>query len=338
MFTRSSRHGVKLADIAPPRPPVSLLEPGVCTFAATPDDSGVVVKFDDDRTSFFHYARGLFSYGSKHIEIIPGQCTHPQPLRTGWQKATEKISRWSIGGGDVFVQKIESRGAYPNQEAHLRAGVNRDVIQIPLDVTGDIWFLHISYVCSSGNVGIRTYGCNKEIMPVARAFRVLKTYQQPHTNGPRILFLAGLTGVESRELKPGDGLRVNQGHIIGASATLKLEFICEPIIESHASEAGFRGIYEKRDERRKNRKQAQGINFRRRICHAWKRAKVLVNSIRSGEGLYLYDVYNRSDHTAYIFLQENRPLVPESPGLVGLCIRYFAYLTRIPKLLGVLSR
>jgi hypothetical protein len=59
----------------------------------------------------------------------------------------------------------------------------------------------------------------------------------------------------------------------------------------------------------------------------------LWTSICTGEGLYVYSLRNNSQTPGYVLLQVERPLIPESPGLIGWAVYGISSLARLPALL-----
>src|SRR6202035_1506100 len=104
-------------------------------------------------------------------------------------------------------------------------------------------------VCSSANVVIRSVRCRGSHAVVARSFYVLEAHVPERSKGPAILCLAGLAKVIRIKLRPGEGLRVNQGHVLGATGNI--DHLSEPIAISHISESSFSKAFQLRRRRRK---------------------------------------------------------------------------------------
>jgi uncharacterized protein (AIM24 family) len=318
------------------------LAPGKCAFEALDGDAGVTVTLDGPTS--INYAPGLFFMGSPHTEAIYWQCSHPQPPQRWRDKRKSRLLRLWCGGGDFFVHTFQSHGNQGRPESvTLRAGLNKRVCAIDLRALEGkprLWFLHKSYVCSSSNIVIRSVACKGSQAAVARSFYVLEADLPDRAKGAAVLYLAGMAKVVRVKLRPGEGLRVNQGHVLGA--TDNIDYISEPIAISHISESSFSRAFQIR--RRKRRQQASkqaaagsngppGRPLRERWQRAWEGSKILWNSIRTGEGLYAYSLRNNSENDGHVFLQVERPLIPESPGLIGWAIYSISSLARIPGVL-----
>jgi uncharacterized protein (AIM24 family) len=282
--------------------------------------------------------------GSPHTEAVYWQCSHPQPPRKWLDQLKSRLLRLLCGGGDFLVHAFQSHGNQGSPEwVTLRAGLNKRVCEIDLRALGGkprLWFLHKSYVCSSSNVVIRSAACKGSQAAVARSFYVLEAHLPDRAKGAGVLFLAGMAKVVRIKLQPGEGLRVNQGHVLGA--TDNIDYISEPIAVSHISESSFAEAFQARRRKRKQRAAqeppaastgTQTPPLHERWQRAWEGSKILWDSIRTGEGLYAYSLRNNSELAGHVFLQIERPLIPESPGLIGWAIYSVSALARIPAVL-----
>jgi hypothetical protein len=314
---------------------------GKCEFESLEDDAGVTVTLDGPAA--INYSPGLFFMGSPHIEAAYWQCPHPQPPRRWLDRQRSRWLRALCGGGEFLVHTIQSHGNQGAPEAvTLRAGLNKRVCRIDLAALEGrprLWFLHKSYVCSAANVVIRSVRCKGSHGMVARSFYVLEAHVPERSKGAGILCLAGMAKVIRIRLQSGEGLRVNQGHVLGA--TDNIDHLSEPIATSHISESSFSQAFRLRRLRRKQRALHENDApaapskrpLRERLRLALNASRILWDSLRTGEGLYAYSLRNNSEHPGYVFLQVERPLIPESPGLIGWAVYGLSSLARIPALL-----
>jgi uncharacterized protein (AIM24 family) len=315
---------------------------GKCAFDNLEDDAGVTVTLDGPTA--INYSPGLFFMGSPHTEAAYWQCPHPRPPRRWLDRLKSRWLRLLCGGGDFLVHSIQSHGNQGCPETvTLRAGLNKRICRIDLAALEGrprLWFLHKSYVCSSANVVIRSVRCKGSHGVVARSFYVLEAHAPERSKGPAILCLAGLAKVIRIKLRPGEGLRVNQGHVLGA--TDNIDHLSEPIAISHISESSFSKAFQLRRRLRQEHDlpsddaaagAAARPPLRERLKRAFHGSRILWNSLRTGEGLYVYSLRNNSEELGQVFLQVERPLIPESPGLIGWAIYGLSSLARIPGML-----
>jgi hypothetical protein len=316
------------------------LAASTCRFEPLADRQGVHVTLDGPAT--FNYVAGIFYHSSPHVETLFWQCAHSCPPRRLLPRLRNRALRMACGGGDVLVHTIRSYGNFHDraETVTLRAGLNRRVYEHPITKGLGVWFLHKSYICSSADVEIRSVRCNLSRAAAARSLYVLQAKLQSKSKGPGVLYLSGMTDVECIELRPGEGIRINQGHVIGATANL--DYICEPITTAHVTERGFLQVFKLKQRKRKQRQAMARTQpgFYVQLSRAWHHVKVLTDSVLTAEGLYSYSVRNNSPEPACLLLQLDRPFVPDSPGVLGLIVRYVCYLTRLaklPRLLGGLG-
>jgi hypothetical protein len=315
---------------------------GRCEIEPLEDDAGVTVRLDGPAA--INYAPGLFFMGSPHTEAAYWQCLHPKPPQRWIDRGRKRWLRLLCGGGEFLAHTIASHGNQGAPESvTLRAGLNKKVCLIDLgELEGRprIWFLHKSYMCSSSSIVVRAIRCAGSHAAVARSFYVLQAELPERAKSAGILCLAGMSKVIRIRLKPGEGLRVNQGHVLGATANV--DHISEPIAISHISESEFSEAFRVRRRRRKERAKLKPTDAPQPLPRAplrerWRRAldglSILWVSIRTGEGLYAYSLRNNSELPGYVFLQVERPLIPESPGLIGWAVYGLSSLARIPAVL-----
>jgi len=315
---------------------------GKCAFEGVEDDAGVTVTLDGPTA--INYSPGLFFMGSPHTEAAYWECPHPRPPQPWFDRQRSRWLRLLCGGGDFLVHTIQSHGNQGGPETvTLRAGLNKRVCRIDLAALEGrprLWFLHKSYVCSSANVVIRSVRCEGSHGVVARSFYVLEAHVPERSKAPGVLCLAGLAKVIRIKLRPGEGLRVNQGHVLGATANI--DYLSEPIATSHISESSFSKAFQLRRQRRKEREMppddavaaaAPRLPLSERLRRVLYGSRILWRSLRTGEGLYVYSLRNNSDEPGYVFLQVERPLIPESPGLIGWAVYGLSSLARLPGVL-----
>lgn len=312
------------------------LAAGECRFRELPNDRGVEITLDGPAAC--HYAPGLFYRSSPHVEILFWQSPHPRPPRRPLQRWVRRTMRLLCGGGDVLVHMMRSHGNWHDKPevATLRVGTTRKVWRVAMQPEQPVWFLHKSYVCSSAEVEIRTHRCGATRAAVARSLYVLEARLAPRCRSGT-LYLGGYSGIECVSLQPGEGVRINQGHVIGISGTL--DHMCEPVTTAHISERGFLQQFKLHRMKRKQRHAAlaKGPAAGSRLHQLWRYLRTLYRSVLTAEGLYVYSVRNNSGAPAQIYLQVDCPFVPDSPGLLGLLLRYIAYVTKLAKLPGMIG-
>jgi hypothetical protein len=315
---------------------------GRCEFELLEDDTGVTVTLDGPMA--INYAPGLFFMGSPHPEAAYWQCLHPKPPQRFIDRRKKQWLRFLCGGGEFLAHTIQSHGNQGAPETvTLRGGLNKKVCRIDLGALEGrprLWFLHKSYVCSSLSIVVRAIRCTGSHAAVARSFYVLEAELPERAKSGGVLCPGGMSKVIRIKLAPGEGLRVNQGHVLGATANI--DHISEPIAISLISETEFSGAFRVRRRRRKERAKLKFAvptepRLRVRLRERWRRAldglSILWASIRTGEGLYAYSLRNNSESPGYVFLQVERPLIPESPGLIGWAVYGLSSLARIPAVL-----
>jgi len=313
------------------------LAPGECRFRELPYNQGVEITLDGPSTC--NYAAGLFYRSSPYVEMLFWHAPHPTPPCRGWERWKRRLLRWLCGGGDVLVHALRSHGNLHDcaQTVTIRVGPTRKVHRVALQPGQPLWFLHKSYVCSSSEVEIRAARCSLRRAAAARSLYVLEARLSGRC-ASGTLYLSGTTDIECITLQPGEGMRVNQGHVIGVSG--ELDYICEPVTTAHITERGFLQQFKERREKRKLHHAAileHRQSLRWRIQHVWHHVQVLFQSVLTAEGLYVYSIRNDSGEPAQLYLQLDCPFVPESPGLLGLLIRYISYVTKVAKLPGMMG-
>ena len=311
------------------------LAPGECRYRELADGRGVELTLDGPAAAY--YAPGLFYRCSPHVEILFWQSPHPVPPRPRLQRWGRRALRMACGGGDVLVHMLRSHGNWHDkpETATLRVGPTRKVWRIVLRPGQPIWFLHKSFVCSSPEVEIRACRCGATRAAVARSLYVLEAKLAPRS-AVGTLFLAGYSGVECVTLQPGEGIRINQGHVIAVGG--ELDYICEPVTTAHVSERGFLQQFKLHRMKRKRRHAAaHRPSPGQRLRQLGRYVRTLYRSVLTAEGLYVYSVRNNGGTPAQIYLQIDCPFVPDSPGLLGLLLRYVAYVTKLAKLPGMIG-
>src|SRR5205814_1349075 len=102
-------------------------------------------------------------------------------------------------------------------------------------------------------------------------------------------------------LQPGEGLRINQGHVVAVAGTL--DCLCEPVTSVHVSERSFLQQFKARRLKLKLRHEAalqQKQSIGRRAHNVWRYMRNLFRSVMTAEGLYVYSVRNNSSAPAQI--------------------------------------
>ena len=303
------------------------------------------VRATFDGAASFDYAVGHYFFSSAHVFGKVRQKTHHRPYRKRQQKFFEFAARVMCGGGDVFLNQLISRGNQGEQLefAVLKTTMNKQVEIVDLAYDDVMHLTHGAYLASH-KVKVEAEFCNLSHSSLSRfpTALVLRPDNRHDGKESRQVAVTGAGSVYIMMLPPGGSLRINQGQFMGYIAKKEdigsLQCVTMPIAARFQSDHSIQAVFEARDHRRKALELASASDKLARVWSMSRRlnnmARITINSLQSGEGLYVYLVRNNGDKPITILQQSQPPFFPDGPGVVGLAMRATVGLMRIPSVIA----
>lgn len=305
------------------------LQEGESDFRLLDKRDGLVVTLGPNASIFDRPGRSVCR--APGTKTIPRQCPHPLPKRSKIMREISIFLRILCGGGDVRLNQIASLSE--QREILLTAGEGNvaekiDLAELARDGAPPLLFLQPAYLCSSANVRIRSVACDPSTISWARAPYVYKAGFSPEFGASAILCLSGRTMVWCERLAPGESRDFALGNVIAATANI--DSTLRPTSKHHPetgrlAEAGARL---ENDAIVVQAGDGATRSLRDGVRDFFRAARILFESIRAREGFFLCEMTNRSDKTAYVFVQLNRNGFYGGSGLVGFVIRFISAFFR----------